>query len=225
MARITPAPPEVYVPILGDDVPLVMKVHARANRPERAAILAKFFVAWVSDTVSIPARLVELVRLRIAFHNQCRSCMAMRYGSGTADGVDENLVCSLERPEEAPDLTAAERAALKFADLLSTNHLSIDDAFYDRLREHYSDEDIVELGQVAAFYIGFGRLDATWDLRDDLPEHFKNQGPASGGTIGTPWGGDSWVAQHPVLMAVVWPLVIVAVFAPLSVYRYREMSR
>jgi ABC-2 type transport system permease protein len=39
------------------------------------------------------------------------------------------------------------------------------------------------------------------------------------------WGGDSWVAQHPVLMAVVWPLVIVAVFAPLSVYRYREMSR
>ncbi|GAA1204401.1 ABC transporter permease [Pseudonocardia alaniniphila] len=39
------------------------------------------------------------------------------------------------------------------------------------------------------------------------------------------WGGDSWVAQHPVLMAVVWPLLIVAVFAPLSVYRYREMSR
>ncbi|GAA1328577.1 ABC transporter permease [Pseudonocardia xinjiangensis] len=39
------------------------------------------------------------------------------------------------------------------------------------------------------------------------------------------WGGDSWVAQHPVLMAVVWPLVIVAVFAPLSVHRYREMSR
>jgi ABC-2 type transport system permease protein len=33
------------------------------------------------------------------------------------------------------------------------------------------------------------------------------------------------VAQHPLLMAVVWPLVIIAVFAPLSVHRYREMSR
>ena len=44
--------------------------------------------------------------------------------------------------------------------------------------------------------------------------------------LGNPgWGADSWVAQHPVLMAVAWPLVIVAVFAPLSVYRYREMSR
>jgi ABC-2 type transport system permease protein len=39
------------------------------------------------------------------------------------------------------------------------------------------------------------------------------------------WGGESWVAQHPLLMAVAWPLVIVAVFGPLSVHRYREMSR
>jgi ABC-type multidrug transport system permease subunit len=39
------------------------------------------------------------------------------------------------------------------------------------------------------------------------------------------WGGDSWVAQNPVLMAIGWPLVIIAVFAPLSVRRYQEMSR
>jgi ABC-2 type transport system permease protein len=39
------------------------------------------------------------------------------------------------------------------------------------------------------------------------------------------WGGDSWVATHPLLMAVVWPLVIIAVFVPLSVRRYQEMSR
>lgn len=39
------------------------------------------------------------------------------------------------------------------------------------------------------------------------------------------WGGDSWVALHPVLAAVLWPLLILAVFGPLSVRRYREMSR
>jgi ABC-2 type transport system permease protein len=39
------------------------------------------------------------------------------------------------------------------------------------------------------------------------------------------WGGESWVAQNPVLMAIVWPLVIIAAFAPLSVRRYQEMSR
>lgn len=39
------------------------------------------------------------------------------------------------------------------------------------------------------------------------------------------WGGDSWAAQHPVAAAVAWPLLILAVFVPLSVRRYREMSR
>ena len=36
--------------------------------------------------------------------------------------------------------------------------------------------------------------------------------------------GESWIAQNPLLMAVVWPLVLVAVFAPLSVHRYRSLS-
>ncbi|MFE9246973.1 ABC transporter permease [Nocardiopsis sp. NPDC006938] len=36
--------------------------------------------------------------------------------------------------------------------------------------------------------------------------------------------GDSWIAQNPLLMAVVWPLVLVAVFAPLSVRRYRGLG-
>lgn len=38
-------------------------------------------------------------------------------------------------------------------------------------------------------------------------------------------GGQSWGAQHPLLMAVVWPLLIIAVFAPLSIRRYRRLSR
>jgi ABC transporter DrrB family efflux protein len=37
-------------------------------------------------------------------------------------------------------------------------------------------------------------------------------------------GGTSWIAEHAVLMAVVWPLVLIAVFFPLSVRRYRGLS-
>lgn len=43
--------------------------------------------------------------------------------------------------------------------------------------------------------------------------------------FGDPVAGGSWAAQHSVLMAVVWPLVIAAVFAPLSVRRYRALGR
>jgi ABC-type multidrug transport system permease subunit len=39
------------------------------------------------------------------------------------------------------------------------------------------------------------------------------------------WGGDSWVAQHAVLMAVVWPAVITVVFFVLSVRLYQRLDR
>jgi ABC transporter DrrB family efflux protein len=39
------------------------------------------------------------------------------------------------------------------------------------------------------------------------------------------WGGESWVAQHSLLMAVVWPVLLVAIFFPLSVRRYQRLSR
>lgn len=38
-------------------------------------------------------------------------------------------------------------------------------------------------------------------------------------------GGESWVAQHPVLMAIVWPVVLTAIFAPLAIRRYQRLSR
>lgn len=38
-------------------------------------------------------------------------------------------------------------------------------------------------------------------------------------------GGDSWVAQHPLLLAIVWPVLLIAIFAPLAVRRYQRLSR
>ena len=133
------------------------------------------------------ARLRELVRLRIAFHNQCRSCMSVRYQSAVDDGLTEDAVCSLERPAEAPDLSAAERSALHFADLFATNHLAIDDTVYDDLRRHFTEDELVELGMHCALCVGFGRLAATWAVTDELPEAFKsatNPAPwTSGGVV------------------------------------------
>ena len=183
MARITPAPPEQYTPLFGADAPLNLRIHA--NRPELASAFLTFASTVMFERSELPPRLVELVRLRIAFHNQCRSCMALRYTPGAEAGVDEDLVCSLERPEEAPDLTDAERAALGYADLLATNHLAITDATYDGLREHFSEPEIVELGVLSALCVGFGRLDSSWDMVDELPERFRRRG-----VVVTPWGGE-----------------------------------
>ena len=50
-------------------------------------------------------------------------------------------------------------------------------------------------------------------------------GAAARELFGNPgWGGESWIAQNTLLMAVVWPLIILAIFFPLSVRRYRRLS-
>ena len=181
MARIVPAPPEQYEPLFGADAPLNLRIHA--NRPELATAFLTFAMKVMFEESTLDPRLVELVRLRVAFHNQCRSCMALRYSPGAEAGVDEDLVCSLERPEEAADLTDTERAALDYADRFATNHLSITDEVYEGLRTHFSEADIVELGVLCALCTGFGRLDSSWDMVDELPEHFRRRG-----VVITPWG-------------------------------------
>jgi AhpD family alkylhydroperoxidase len=131
---------------------------------------------------ALPERLVELVRLRIAFFNQCRSCMAIRYSDAVADGVTEALVCSLERPQEAQDLSDAEKAAIRFGELMATDHLAINDATFADLRAHFSEAEVVELGMTCAFFVGFGRLAATFHMVEDLPEAFRTAAAIA------PWG-------------------------------------
>ena len=156
-----------------------------AHCPEQALGLMGFGGALKMNR-SLPDRLVELVRLRIAFFNQCRSCMAIRYSDALADGLDEDLVCSLEKPEEAENLTDAEKVAIRYGELFATDHLAIDDAVHGELREHFSESQIVELGMTVAFFVGFGRLAATWKMVEELPAAFQDIDK-----IITPWGEDS----------------------------------
>jgi AhpD family alkylhydroperoxidase len=160
MTQIDTAPmPEVQRTILG--------VYAQA--PELSKLFFPFQAAmW--NTFTLRRRLLEMVRLRIAFHNQCRSCMAMRYEPALKDGLTEDLVCSLEKPPESPDLTDAEKAALRFADLFATNHLAITDEVIEELRRHYTEKEIVELNMLAAFCTGYGRFAAVNRAVEDLPQ-------------------------------------------------------
>jgi alkylhydroperoxidase family enzyme len=87
--------------------------------------------------------------------------------------MTDGAVCSLERPEEAEDLTAREKMAILYADLVATDHLAADDEMFDRLREHFDDGEIVELGAHIGTCVGFGRVAATWDLIDALPASFQ----------------------------------------------------
>ena len=162
--RIDTAPmPDVQRKILG----------VYANAPELAKPFFEFeHKFWQGFTLR--PRLLEMLRLRIAFHNQCRSCMAMRFEPALADGLTEDLVCSLEKPVEAPGLTDAEKAALHYADLAATNHLAIGDDTIDNLRQYYTEKEIIEICMLSAYCTGFGRFAAIYHAVEDLPESYQD---------------------------------------------------
>ncbi len=55
----------------------------------------------------------------------------------------------------SPRFSAAEKLALRYCELMATDPDAIDDAFYDALRQHYDEAEIVELGAFIGFNIGY----------------------------------------------------------------------
>ncbi|WP_264991800.1 carboxymuconolactone decarboxylase family protein, partial [Mycobacterium montefiorense] len=118
MTRIAPSAAFAAVPTegLGQGDRINLGVASIVSRLPAAAEALGALTAALRVNGSLSPRLLELVRLRIAFFNQCRSCIAVRYQSAIDDGLDEDAVCSLERPADAENLSDAERSALYFAE-------------------------------------------------------------------------------------------------------------
>jgi len=56
---------------------------------------------------------------------------------------------------KSPRFSDAEKNALRYSELMALNPDRIDAAFYDELRRHYAEEEIVELGAFIGFNIGY----------------------------------------------------------------------
>jgi alkylhydroperoxidase family enzyme len=97
-------------------------------------------------------RLRELVRLRIASITTCQACMVARKSDTV---TEEDLACL---SADHPRFTAAERAALRYAELFAGDYFAIDDALFATLAEHFTTEQIVELNLYSALMLAGGRM-------------------------------------------------------------------
>jgi alkylhydroperoxidase family enzyme len=61
-------------------------------------------------------------------------------------------------------LEPREALAVRWAETLATDWRKIDAAFLAEAREHFSDEEVVELGMMIGQYLSFGRLLVQLDL-------------------------------------------------------------
>jgi AhpD family alkylhydroperoxidase len=120
-------------------------------------------IAWVKCWNSVlyegklPHKLKEMCRIRISVAHKCGYCSTVRSNVARAEGLSEELVNDVLN--DGVTLSPREKAALEYADLFKSGDDAIDsDAVYDRLREHFSEEEIIELGMLCAQTVGVGRL-------------------------------------------------------------------
>jgi alkylhydroperoxidase family enzyme len=73
-------------------------------------------------------------------------------------GVDEQLYAHVAEYRDHPGYTEQERLAIEYAERFVTDHLSIDDAFFARLRAAFGDDEILDLSICIAAFLGLGRL-------------------------------------------------------------------
>lgn len=128
-----------------------LPVQVWAHRPAVA-------VAWLQaledfhERGLLPARLRELVRLKIASITNCRACQLARKSDEVSD---EDIAClASDDARYGP----AERAALRYAELFAADHTAIDDALYDELKRCYTVPEIVELNLYCALMLAGGRM-------------------------------------------------------------------
>ena len=123
-----------------------------------------FYYPWHASTAEgsrLPPRLKELVRLRIATLNGCRTCAAARLAPDT---VPERDAVGIDGYDGDAAYSPSEQAAISFAERLATSHHDLDETNIAALREHYDDGQILELMMMAGQYIGFGRVLAVLQL-------------------------------------------------------------
>jgi AhpD family alkylhydroperoxidase len=125
-------------------------------RPELARAVGAMDAAIAASPLD--PRVHELVRMRIAQINECTVCLAWRTPAATAAGVTDALLESVSHYADVEEFTPAEKVAIEYAEKFSTDSARIDDQLLDRLREHFSTADIVELTLTIGKYIAFGRF-------------------------------------------------------------------
>ncbi len=157
--------PRVTVPVEQD--PLVY-VWTELATPLTSA--AGGYSNAVYERSSLSLREFEAARTTMARINQCAICIDWR----TARDVPGRAADPGEVPEEFYEsvgvrrdwsgLSERERLAAEFAERYSEDHLGMDDAFWARLHDHYTDDELVDLALCVGSWLALGRFNQVFDI-------------------------------------------------------------
>ena len=125
-------------------------------RPEMGAAVNRLVDAAYNKSI-LPVRVREAARMRIAQLNDCTVCLAFRADKVKAQGVSEKFYGHVGVQGDGAQFNEQERMAMEYAERFATDHMSIDDAFFDRMRVLFTDPEILDLTICLSAFLGLGR--------------------------------------------------------------------
>jgi alkylhydroperoxidase family enzyme len=105
----------------------------------------------------VPVRERELARMRIAFVNGCAICQQWRKTPGADGQLSESDYAHVCAPDEYDGYSPRERLAIAYAEKFALDHHAIDADFFARLRDHFSDAEILDLTVCIGGWLALGR--------------------------------------------------------------------
>ncbi len=104
-------------------------------------------------------RLIDLVRMRASQINGCSYCLDMHSKDARATGETEQRLYGLDAWRETPYYSARERAALEWTEALTlVAETRVPDDVYARVREQFSEDELVHLSLAIVAINGWNRL-------------------------------------------------------------------
>lgn len=126
--------------------------------------LAFYYPLHASEPGSLlDSRIKELVRLRIATLNGCKTCKAARLAPD--DVSEREAAVGVDDPTDS-EFSPREQAALALAEQMALDHHGFDDESMRELGNHFSQAETLELMMMIGQYIGFGRMLAMLQLEE-----------------------------------------------------------
>lgn len=129
---------------------------ALAHRPELARGVAGFLKPLLSDG-ALSGWYKELVAIRVSIQHESEYAIRAHSHSARKKGATEQQVAAVSNFEAGP-FSDKEKLGLQLADLLHSSPKAVDDEFYARLRNNFSESEIVELFLTAAAFEMFPRF-------------------------------------------------------------------
>jgi alkylhydroperoxidase family enzyme len=126
-------------------------------RPEMGKAVNRLSDAAYNKS-TLPVRVREAARMRIAQLNQCVVCMGFRAESVQRQGLTEDFYEHVAEYHTDDRYSAQERLAIEYAERFALDHTNIDERFFARLREQFDDGEILDLTVCLAAFLGLGRV-------------------------------------------------------------------